>query len=52
MNKCRADVQVHEGKLIGIVEECVHGGNYIAFRGIPYAKPPINELRFKVGTHI
>ncbi|XP_018054571.1 PREDICTED: esterase E4-like isoform X1 [Atta colombica] len=40
-------VQVAEGKLKGAV---VHGCNnvrYFAFRGIPYAKPPIGELRFK-----
>lgn len=24
--------------------------SYHAFRGIPYAKPPINELRFKVSS--
>jgi len=40
-------VQVNEGKLIGVV---VDGYNvrYFAFRGIPYAKPPVGELRFKV----
>ncbi|XP_018341728.1 PREDICTED: esterase FE4-like isoform X2 [Trachymyrmex septentrionalis] len=39
-------VQVNEGKLIGVV---VDGYNvrYLAFRGIPYAKPPVGELRFK-----
>ncbi|KYM97320.1 PREDICTED: esterase E4-like [Cyphomyrmex costatus] len=39
-------VQVTEGKLIGVV---VDGYNvrYLAFRGIPYAKPPVGELRFK-----
>lgn len=51
MNKRGVDVHVHEGKLIGIVEECVDGGNYTAFRGIPYAKPPVNELRFRVGIY-
>ncbi|KYN16377.1 PREDICTED: juvenile hormone esterase-like [Trachymyrmex cornetzi] len=39
-------VQVDEGKLVGVV---VDGYNvrYFAFRGIPYAKPPVGELRFK-----
>jgi len=40
-------VQVAEGKLNGVI---VNGYNvrYLAFRGIPYAKPPVGELRFKV----
>ncbi|XP_011066713.1 PREDICTED: fatty acyl-CoA hydrolase precursor, medium chain-like isoform X2 [Acromyrmex echinatior] len=39
-------IQVNEGKLIGVI---VDGYNvrYLAFRGIPYAKPPVGELRFK-----
>jgi carboxylesterase type B len=39
-------VRVTEGRLTGVI---VDGYNvrYIAFRGIPYAKPPIGKLRFK-----
>ncbi|CAL1673126.1 unnamed protein product [Lasius platythorax] len=47
MHSNRVAVDVREGKLIGIVEENIHGGNYIAFRGIPYARPPVGKLRFK-----
>jgi carboxylesterase type B len=47
MDSNRIEIYVQEGKLIGIVENCTYGDNYTAFRGIPYAKPPIGELRFK-----
>jgi len=36
------------GKVMGSFSTSSKGRNYSAFRGIPYAKPPIGELRFKV----
>ncbi|XP_076168705.1 juvenile hormone esterase [Ptiloglossa arizonensis] len=40
-------VTVKQGQLRGVIEENVYGGQFLAFRGIPYAKPPIGALRFK-----
>ncbi|KAK0073339.1 hypothetical protein PV325_009859 [Microctonus aethiopoides] len=40
-------VEVCQGKLRGINEKNINGINYVAFRGVPYAKPPIGNLRFK-----
>ncbi|XP_046736268.1 juvenile hormone esterase-like [Diprion similis] len=34
------------GSLRGIVERNVDGGSYLAFKGVPYAEPPIGRLRF------
>lgn len=36
------------GKVRGSVMKTRLGREFRAFRGIPYAKPPINSLRFKV----
>ena len=36
------------GQVIGSFSASSKGRNYSAFRGIPYAKPPIKELQFKV----
>lgn len=41
-------VIVQEGKLKGAELESSLGSRYIAFRGIPFAAPPVGELRFKV----
>lgn len=44
-------VQIEQGKLRGVVCEN-NEGKYLAFKGIPYAKPPIGRLRFKVSEAV
>lgn len=36
------------GYVIGKVVTTSHGLSYLAFEGIPYAKPPVGDKRFKV----
>ena len=36
------------GILKGIVQKNVLSGSYFAFKGIPYAEPPVGKLRFQV----
>ena len=40
------------GKLRGTREKSVEGFEIYAFRGIPYAKPPVEKLRFQVTKFI
>nr|XP_026486248.1 esterase FE4-like [Vanessa tameamea] len=40
-------VRVNEGKLKGSVEKLVDGSSCFSFKGIPYAAPPVGNLRFK-----
>ncbi|XP_049872487.1 juvenile hormone esterase-like [Pectinophora gossypiella] len=40
-------VRVSEGILEGEMLDNVFGGRYTSFKGIPYAEPPIGDLRFK-----
>lgn len=37
-----------QGKVQGTHKESYDGRTYTAFEGIPYAKPPLRELRFEV----
>lgn len=41
-------VEIPDGQIIGTYGETVNGTKYVAFKGIPYAQPPIGNLRFAV----
>lgn len=41
-------VDTNYGPVRGLKRTSVAGDQYYSFRSIPYAKAPINELRFKV----
>lgn len=41
-------VSTHAGCLKGKKAKDRNGGTYFSFQGIPYAKPPLGPLRFKV----
>lgn len=41
-------VQTNCGPVRGRKRLTVNEENYYSFQGIPYAKPPVAELRFKV----
>lgn len=40
--------EINQGKLKGLIKTDYKNGKYFSFQGIPYAQPPIGELRFKV----
>lgn len=41
-------VDTEHGRISGIVERSMEGQQFYSFYGIPYAKPPLGKLRFKV----
>ena len=41
-------VSLEKGKIKGSRLDYDFGQYYYAFKGVPYARPPVNELRFKV----
>jgi carboxylesterase type B len=42
-------VTVKQGILRGYRLNSLKGRDILAFQGIPYAKPPVEDLRFRVG---
>jgi carboxylesterase type B len=40
-------VRVNQGIIKGVIEPLPNGKKFQRFSGIPYAKPPIGELRFR-----
>ena len=40
------------GSVKGNSDQTIHGRRLNAFKGLPYAKPPIGELRFKVTINL
>lgn len=54
--KCKSNsfyriVETNDGKVRGVLKTTLlKQVDYYSFRGIPYAKPPTGELRFKVSV--
>lgn len=44
-------VTIKTGKLKGRTAVDENGSTYLSFQGIPYAKPPLGSLRFKVNIY-
>ena len=42
-------VSLAKGEIRGARLDYDFGQYYYAFKGVPYARPPVKELRFKVG---
>lgn len=44
-------VTIEEGIVEGAIIENRYGNPYYSFKGIPYAEPPLGDLRFKVSFY-
>ena len=45
-------VRIKQGTLEGIVSSSRNGSKFYSFYGIPFAKPPVGELRFEVSLYV
>lgn len=41
-------IKTPQGSIKGIIKKSLNGRDIQTFHGIPYAKPPLGNLRFKV----
>lgn len=41
-------IETNSGPICGIVKTNILGDDYLSFQSIPYAYPPVGELRFRV----
>ena len=39
--------ETRQGKLQGLIQKARNGGEFHAFLGVPYAKPPVDDLRWE-----
>lgn len=44
----KVQLDVSQGRIVGVENALPNGKPFFAFKGIPYAQPPIGELRFVV----
>lgn len=45
-------ISINQGQLRGKIVNVGDGRTYYSFQGIPYAKPPLGEFRFKVSAQL
>ncbi|KAF5288890.1 hypothetical protein FQA39_LY03769 [Lamprigera yunnana] len=46
-NEVAPEITISQGTLKGTTGKTIKGRTFLSFKGIPYAKPPIGDLRFK-----
>lgn len=48
---CELELKISKGTIKGQILKSRDGRPYYSYTGIPYAKPPIGKLRFKVNDY-